>query len=83
MWLIFIIKLDKQGNILKIYFIWKWIYLVIVIGSGDIVYCYYGGNFVIVMCDDGQIFWVYKYLQLIGLVCVIVDFLDNIYVVGE
>lgn len=54
-----------------------------VTGSGDIVHCHYGGNSVTAMRDDGQTLWVYKHPQLIGPVCVTVDFLDNIYVAGE
>lgn len=78
-----IIKLDKQGNILKTYPTRKWTYSVTVTGSGDIVHCHYGGNSVTAMHDDGQTLWVYKHPQLIGPVSVTVDFLDNIYVAGE
>ena len=78
-----IIKLDKQGNILKTYPTRKWTYSVAVTGSGDILHCHYGGNSVTAMQDDGQTLWVYKHSQLIGPVCVTVDFLDNIYVAGE
>ncbi|XP_061185919.1 tripartite motif-containing protein 5-like [Saccostrea echinata] len=78
-----IIKLDKQGNILKTYPTRKWTYSVTVTDIGNIIHCHYGGNSVSAMRDDGNTLWVYKHPKLIGPVCVSVDFLDNIYVAGE